>query len=227
MCRVFKKRNYEERSTCTSLSYDVVHEASSTSILSDTFEQPNDNVTAFTSNQGSGTSTNNDTNKNGEINYNFDQSLRIMTKTCCKKEMVEEDNYPTHARQYQQLPQLQSPKITSIINHTYDCTIDPCSSECMERNHANCQEVLDAFNQALLMTEDLTHLLNNMQNGQHGEQFNWNLSDNIARYHSIEGFVNLANDPKFPNFNMHLSKIVHTIDNYPSSFEIDLWNFPQ
>ena len=62
MCRVFKKRNYEERSTCTSLSYDVVHEASSTvSILSDTFEQPNDNVTAFTSNQGSGTSTNNDT----------------------------------------------------------------------------------------------------------------------------------------------------------------------
>lgn len=77
--------------------------------------------------------------------------------------------------------------------------------------------------------EDLAHCIDT--NNNNTQQY-WSLHDinQLARLQGTElALANLANDQLFPHFNgVHLSKVLPApIDNYPSTYEIELWNFPR
>lgn len=143
----------------------------------------------------------------------------------CKQEIMEES--PPSQPTFLQLPQLESPKVTPntpsiaissdfkrIFTESCKKVAEHPSSLCLEGGPP--PEIEGCNSKAFFMSEDnLAEFIYN--NGQFTD--NWSLYDNIARYH-----------PEFCNFpgdfsqSLYLSRVQQPLE-YPSSCEVDLWNF--
>lgn len=195
VCRVFKKRNM--------LEVDNHH-----SILSDE-EAPEPVV-----------------KRNKRDKRTEEKATSTPGTITCKKEEIEETPSPVQPA-YLQLPQLESPKVTS------NTPTLPISADFKRMFTENCKKVAEhptssgsesgpphdgeGYNgKPFFMTEEsLAEFIYN--NGPLTDS--WSVYDNIARYH-----LDFFNFPGDFSQSLHLTRSQPPLE-YPSSCEVDLWNF--
>ncbi|KAI5072353.1 hypothetical protein GOP47_0012459 [Adiantum capillus-veneris] len=280
VCRVFKKKNYEEKSSSTrTSSYDH-----SNSNLSD--EEPSPIKSTYSNisktdvaSPHSAMSTFKSSQKplkikEGEvINGPMSPAMKLgsinLALFSCKQEMMGDhyyeglsiNNQPTPSTFYQ-LPYLEStellaPYYNNIVGGSTIATMSPIANvgenqakrldisnqklhqlnnfESTHQEHLGAMVSKCASKSMCLNEEDLAHYLEAhiSSNGQSlpDNLQGWSLYENLARLQGTTEAVaaaSFANDQLFPHFNnAHLSKVQQPLENYSSSCEIELWNFPR
>ncbi|MCO5606285.1 hypothetical protein L7F22_060472 [Adiantum nelumboides] len=285
VCRVFKKKNYEEKSSSTrTSSYDH-----SNSNLSD--EEPSriksthSNISkADAASSHSAVSTFKSSQKplkgkEGEvINDLISPTSKVggsnLALFSCKQEMMGDhyyegisiNNQPVSST-FCQLPYLESTELIAPYYHaTHSIVGNPIiatcpnatatesqakrldistqkllqMSQCMNNYESIHQEHLGvipsqhASKSMLMNEEDLAHYLEaNINSNGHCLPENlqgWSLYENLAKLQGTTevATAGFANDQLLPHFtNAYFSKVQPPVENYSSSYEINLWNFPR
>eukprot|EP00250_Pteridium_aquilinum_P024410 c29042_g1_i1 orf=240-1280(-) len=143
-------------------------------------------------------------------------------KITCKEEKIEESPSPVQPPAFLQLPQLESPKVASNAPTDFKRMFTENCKKAGEHPSSSCSEggppegIEGYSGKAFFMTEEsLAEFI--YSNGPLTDS--WSVYDNIARYH-----LDFFNFPGDFSQSLHVSRSQLPLE-YPSSCEVDLWNF--